>query len=224
MNTFTENTYENFKTVIEKVLTEDLGKDSHLKQEAMRKTINWSTINENNKEAALKLWKEKEDFTQASDIDIMQKVSEFGHFIKLDAGWLLQDELIGSYAKEIVKDQNNNFFVIDNEAEEDSPDEFPKPLTKDLLESLVTEVVDAIKERDDEKLDVSGKNFDVGFTNAYESLVNLQKELEKVRVTHSVTFPCGFTFQSDLKNEAEMDAYRESQIEKIKEKYGCNDN
>ena len=224
MNTFTENTYENFKTVIEKVLTEDLGKDSHLKQEAMRKTINWSTINENNKEAALKLWKEKEDFTQASDIDIMQKVSEFGHFIKLDAGWLLQDELIGSYAKEIVKDQNNNFFVIDNEAEEDSPDEFPKPLTKDLLESLVTEVVDAIKERDDEKLDVSGKNFDVGFTNAYESLVNLQKELEKVRVTHSVTFPCGFTFPSDLKNEAEMDAYRESQIDKIKEKYGCNDN
>ena len=60
MNTFTENTYENFKTVIEKVLIEDLGKDSHLKQEAMRKTINWATINEKNKESALKLWKEKE--------------------------------------------------------------------------------------------------------------------------------------------------------------------
>ena len=231
MNTFTENSYENFKTVIEKVLTEDLGKDSHLKQEAMRKTINWATINENNKEAAIKLWKEKEDFTQASDIDIIQKVSEFGYFIKLDAVWLLQDELIGSYAKEIVKDQENNFFIIDREAEEGSTDELPKPLDKILLESLVSEVVDAIKMRDDEKLDVSSRNFDVGFTNAYESfinayesLVNFQKELEKVRVTHSVTFPCGFTFPSDLKNEAEMDAYRESQIEKIKEKYGCNDN
>ncbi|MDY4525189.1 MAG: JAB domain-containing protein [Treponema sp.] len=42
MNTFTENTYENFKTVIEKVLIEDLGKDSHLKQEAMRPLVDWN--------------------------------------------------------------------------------------------------------------------------------------------------------------------------------------
>ena len=378
MNTFTENTYENFKTVIENVLIEDLGKDSHLKQEAMRKTINWSTINENNKEAALQLWKEKEgrnmentfenlsneetvkylkdyfneknvsisddlaeemfykhldngfelkktkndlyfytvdeetgkteyvsthkivdnvlnwdekelselhsgtadvkdieslkgfvsqletikthfhrifetfppvdfkisdftgisnansknvnpspevNFTQASDIDIKQKVSEFGYFIKLDAGWLLQDELIGSYAKEIVKDQENNFFVIDRKAEEGSTDELPKPLDKILLESLVSEVVDAIKMRDDEKLDASGRNFDVGFTNAYESLVNFQKELEKVRVTHSVTFPCGFTFPYSVgKTEREQNNYRKKIYKKLQEKYGFGDN
>ena len=59
MNTFSENSYEDFKTVIKNVLMQDFGKDSHLKQEAMRQTINWATINENNKDAAIALWKEK---------------------------------------------------------------------------------------------------------------------------------------------------------------------
>lgn len=64
MNTFSENSYEDFKTVIRNVLMQDFGKDSHLKQEAMRQTINWATINENNKDAAIALWKEKKGISE----------------------------------------------------------------------------------------------------------------------------------------------------------------
>lgn len=64
MNTFSENSYEDFKTVIKNVLMQDFGKDSHLKQEAMRQTINWATINENNKDAVIALWKEKKGISE----------------------------------------------------------------------------------------------------------------------------------------------------------------
>lgn len=64
MNTFSENSYEDFKIVIKNVLMQDFGKDSHLKQEAMRQTINWATINEKNKDAAIALLNEKEGISE----------------------------------------------------------------------------------------------------------------------------------------------------------------
>ena len=125
MNTFTENTYENFKTVIENVLIEDLGKDSHLKQEAMRKTINWSTINENNKEAALQLWKEKEGrnmentFENLSNEETMKYLKDYFNEKNVSISDDLAEEMFYKHLDngfELKKTKNDlYFYTVDEE-------------------------------------------------------------------------------------------------------------
>ena len=113
MDTFIENTYEDFKTVIKNVLMQDFGKDSHLKQEAMRQTINWATINENNKDAAIALWNEKMGLTITHSITFPCGFTFPKEVYENDLGENKREE----YRWKIYEKIKNKYGFNDNDAE-----------------------------------------------------------------------------------------------------------
>lgn len=155
----------------------------------------------------------------AENEEIQKKLYEMGYEARTSAVDLLTEELKHNWAKEIVRNETGDLFVKDLEA----PDETTKPFDKEELSIIVSEVIDSIHERDDERLR-SGDTFDADFSYSMGQLRELQNKLDEFTITQSVTFPCGFTFPDGYKTEAEQDAYREQMYQNLKEKYGFHEN
>lgn len=68
-------------------------------------------------------------------------------------------------------------------------------------------------------------NQNVTLKDVNEKLKELNMENKEFKVTHSVTFPCGFTFPDSAgKTEREQNNYRKKIYKKLQEKYGFSDN
>ena len=68
-------------------------------------------------------------------------------------------------------------------------------------------------------------NQNVTLKDVNEKLKELNIENKEFKVTHSVTFPCGFTFPDSAgKTEREQNNYRKKIYKKLQDKYGFNDN
>lgn len=174
-------------------------------------------------------------------LEIIQEQIEKESGIKVDER--IADEIYSRYKDHdltLKYNENGSFTVYD-----DADGKYTNPITiKDAVKQVMAwddkelselhqgtaddETIGKIKGYIEELEHVNEQiayNQNVTLKDVNEKLKELNMENKEFKVTHSVTFPCGFTFPDSVgKTEREQNNYRKKIYKKLQEKYGFSDN
>ena len=174
-------------------------------------------------------------------LEIIQEQIEKESGIKVDER--IADEIYSRYKDHdltLKYNENGSFTVYD-----DADGKYTNPITiKDVVKQVMAwddkelselhpgtaddETIGKIKGYLEELEHVNEQiayNQNVTLKDVNEKLKELNMENKEFKVTHSVTFPCGFTFPDSAgKTEREQNNYRKKIYKKLQEKYGFSDN
>lgn len=174
-------------------------------------------------------------------LEIIQEQIEKESGIKVDER--IADEIYSRYKDHdltLKYNENGSFTVYD-----DADGKYTNPITiKDAVKQVMAwddkelselhpgtaddETIGKIKGYLEELEHVNEQiayNQNVSLKDVNEKLKELNMENKEFKVTHSVTFPCGFTFPDSAgKTEREQNNYRKKIYKKLQEKYGFSDN
>lgn len=174
-------------------------------------------------------------------LEIIQEQIEKESGIKVDER--IADEIYSRYKDHdltLKYNENGSFTVYD-----DADGKYTNPITiKDAVKQVMAwddkelselhpgtaddETIGKIKGYLEELEHVNEQiayNQNVTLKDVNEKLKELNMENKEFKVTHSVTFPCGFTFPDSAgKTEREQNNYRKKIYKKLQEKYGFSDN